>query len=1471
MVLVLLAVPALSLLFMQNRQVQTMVSKYLTERLAEEFDTSITLSSVSYSFFRRIQVRDLCIGDIHGDTLIYAGLTKARVRQFRPEYKGITIRKVSIEDAYVNLVIDSTGKVNITYITDRLIKPHVPPELKTRVHIASIDLEGTRFSLTKMDRTPGRAPVDFTDYHLRDLVINVENLESEMDTVSMEVKSLSGVESSGFEIRELSTLLSISKRHLHLNELAIGTTGSDLNIPKLRFNFNSYKDFRRFSYRVNLDFETVQSNLEMNDLLYHVPWTGAIFDRITVDGKVNGKLNDLKGDGLELTFGDRSTLAFDFRMIGLPDVRNTFLDFNFRELNTSVHAVNNLIGTRGDTASHNLYPWINFGNLDFTGKFTGYPDHFVASGLLATDLGRMVMDLSFNPDSARGIGFSGQLRSNDFSLGRLFNQEKYLGQLDMNVRTEGHLDKGMISAELRGRIDTLEFYDYAYSNISLDGAFTNTTFDGGFSVTDPNIKLDFQGRTDFSGEIPEYRFTADVARARPHFLNLPQPDPNYFASFLLVTDLSGRTIDDLNGDVKLVNSLFEKTGAHVQLYDVTIRTRNNPEASLIQVRSDLADMDLTGQYRLSDLPRSFRNLGDRYLNIVPHSDPVRDTSNYFVFSMDFKHLNPLLDFFAPGVQVGDRCSLSGTYDLLNNNVRLDGDFPYIQYRENRWHHATAVARIGSSGFESDIRADSLTFGGGYAIHNQHFRITSFNDTARTRISWDNRARPEFSGEINMCGTFQPDSVMSRGFMVEVEPGEMIIDDLAWNIHPSEILLRKGYLDVSGFELSSRDRLVKADGVVSSVESDDFLLELENLNLGHLTGIAGINADISGAISGDLNYRRVDQAPVVVSNLLVDSLWFNDQFLGKTGLDAKWNNRKRSVRIRLLSEVEDLRIVDASGDYRPRDGTLDFDIRMKDFKLGTINPYTRGIASDLSGNTTVNLTLDGTLKKPELNGTIQVDQGKAILSYLNTRYHFNDRIRIYRNNFYLEDFRIKDDPGNSAIVNGSVSNTLLRDFYINLNIDARNLQCMNTTARDNEDFYGTIFGSGNVTISGPPDNIRLNVKATTDRNTALYLPLFNASEVVTSDFITFLSEEVTDEMLPTRQVRRFGGLKMDLEVGVTTDAVVQLIFDPKVGDIIETSGKGNLRIMLDQANGFRMFGDVELETGEYLFTLQNVINKKFKIEPGGRISFNGSPTNAGIDLKAIYTTRAAPYNLYPDLDDTRESLKKRIPVECHLNLQGELESPLISTGITMPTADAETRNLLENSTSTEEELMNQFLSLLVINNFYSVSGYGVENMGTMNSSIAGVTASELFSNQLSNWLSQINDDFDIGINYRPGDQITHDEVEVALSTQLLDDRIIISGNVDVGGQETNPSEGASNNPYIMGDFDVEFRVTDNVSVVAFNRARDELFFETGRYKQGVGVSYREEFDNLGELFARIGDRGEERRKRRKKPANAGNDE
>jgi len=589
--------PAISLPFLQNKQVQTKVSQFLAERLSEELNTYISLSSVNYTFFKRIQIRDLYIEDLNGDTLLFSELTKLRIRHFRPEKKSIEIRQITVENAFINFVIDSNRVINLRFITDRLVKPHVPPERKSRLLISSIDLIDTRFALSNMQNNNMKPGVNLTDLILTDLQISVENLVSYRDSVKMDIVTLSGNEKSGFIISQLASNMQIGKHHLQFFDTEIETGESSLHLPEISFQFENFKHFREFTREVDLSISSRESRISTNDLSFFVPQFKGMLDEISLDGEVNGRISDLKGDELVITFDENSTLAFDFIMIGLPEINNTFLDFNFKQLNTSVSSIEAMVNAGDTIVQQHHFPWINLGDLIYEGRFTGYPDNFVASGLLSTDLGRMIVDLSFTPDTLSGVSFNGHLRTDNFMLGRFLNQEEYVSDLDMDIHAEGRLYQGEIQAQLEGIIDTLEFYEYAYSNIIIDGEFSNKTFDGNFSISDPNIRMDFLGRMDFSGDVPLYNFTADVARVRPYYLNLPQDDPGYFASFLVETELSGRNIDELNGEIRLVNSLFEKSDAQVQIYNLGIFMQNRPDTASIQIRSEILDADISGKFK----------------------------------------------------------------------------------------------------------------------------------------------------------------------------------------------------------------------------------------------------------------------------------------------------------------------------------------------------------------------------------------------------------------------------------------------------------------------------------------------------------------------------------------------------------------------------------------------------------------------------------------------------------------------------------------------------------------------------------------------------------------------------------------------------------------------------------------------------------------------------------------------------------
>ena len=189
---------------------------------------------------------------------------------------------------------------------------------------------------------------------------------------------------------------------------------------------------------------------------------------------------------------------------------------------------------------------------------------------------------------------------------------------------------------------------------------------------------------DFSGEVPVYNFTADVARARPYYLKLVEQDPNSFASFLIETDLSGKTLDEMNGEVRLVNSLFEREDDQVQLYDMSISTQSTTDTSFFQIRSEMFDASIEGQYRLSMLPASFRNMADQFLNVIPNQEPGIDTVNQFSYRIDFKRMNPLLDFFYPALQIGEESHMHGVYDPSLQIWNTNGFFPTLQIGKNGW-------------------------------------------------------------------------------------------------------------------------------------------------------------------------------------------------------------------------------------------------------------------------------------------------------------------------------------------------------------------------------------------------------------------------------------------------------------------------------------------------------------------------------------------------------------------------------------------------------------------------------------------------------------------------------------------------------------------------------------------------------------------------------------------------------------------
>ncbi|MDR1757154.1 MAG: translocation/assembly module TamB, partial [Culturomica sp.] len=244
----------------------------------------------------------------------------------------------------------------------------------------------------------------------------------------------------------------------------------------------------------------------------------------------------------------------------------------------------------------------------------------------------------------------------------------------------------------------------------------------------------------------------------------------------------------------------------------------------------------------------------------------------------------------------------------------------------------------------------------------------------------------------------------------------------------------------------------------------------------------------------------------------------------------------------------------------------------------------------------------------------------------------------------------------------------------------------------------------------------------------------------------------------------------------------------------------------------------------------------------------SPYDASIDINAVYNLKTSLYELLSSTHSVDRSTK--VPVECILNLSDNFRNPLVKFDINFPTLESQTKSYIQGLFSSQDEINKQMFSLLILNKFYTPDYMNTIDLEERGSSYqAGMnTASELLSNQLSRWLSQISQNFDVGFSYRPGDNITADEVELALSTQLLNDRITLSanGNMDVGGNRNTTA--GSTNSNIAGDFDLEAKLNrqGTLKVKAYSHTDEKIIYNSTETIQGVGISYQETFDTFKEL-------------------------
>jgi hypothetical protein len=1466
LLLIAIAFPATAYLLLQSDAIQSNLAKRLMKTVSEKLDTRFTVGSIDIAFLYRIRFNDVYLEDLSGDTLIYAKTLTAGIRYVNPVKREVSIGSINFDNAYVALAIDSASELNLNYFIEKLRGSGEKKKGGWTVDFNNLRLHKTRFGLRNYYYEPVEYGINFTDLRVYDIDADVKQFKPSKDSLSFFIKSLSFKEKSGFVLNKLSSKFSESHTFLSFRNVSILTPQSDIHGDEITMRFKNFGQFKADSLisgvrlRVNLS----GTSLNFSDIGNFTPVFHNVNQVITISGLINGPINKIRGKNLDIEFGKNSRLLGDLIFEGLPDIKQTFIIADINDFASSASDINQLQLPGNRTLK--LPEVVNkFGEVAYTGNFTGFINDFVAYGRFTTDLGIVKTDILFRPDSSNRLGFEGKFNAQEFDLGTLLDASDAIGNISVIATVDGATLAGKsISATLKGNVGQFEFKQYEYTNISISGDLKNKTFNGSVNVNDPNVDLEFLGKVNFSDTIPAFNFTANLTDANLYALNLNRSDPDFRVSCYLIANAHGKSINSMNGEIKVLNSLFVKKDKQLQIYDVSIISTSTAKHNDLQFRSDFLDAELSGDYELTKSGEALKQFITYYLPSLLDSGRTMPVplKNSIVLTSTTKNIKPVFDFFLPEYDIAENSTFNLSYDPTDQQMQLHFQSDYIHAKSIIWNGLNLNMSGNNSNLVLEAGGRSISLKDRLSFENFTAIANTGSDTTGIVFRWNNWEDQQYKGTISALARVSKKQNHSRPYIdIDIRPSQLIANDTIWNIQPGKIRIDTSSIHINNLAISHLKEFFLIDGAISENPAEVLSVVFNRFNLGHFNGLAATTGyNMGGILSGKATLSSFYSKPLFTSLIKIDSLMVNNEMLGSTEINSSWDNDRKAVILEAYAIRNSLRTINLKGEYLPsKQGKLDFSLEMEKLRLNIFNPYVKAIFGDLRGMASGQATLTGTIKKPVLNGELTLQKTSFTVNYLQTRYNFSDKVSIENNNFYFKNIRIYDPRHNSAYLNGAIRNKYLKDFVLDLTIRSDNFLSLNTKLTDNKHFYGTAYATGVIKITGPPKNLFLDVTATTNQGTNVKIPLSNTGELNEYPFISIIDPSQQDETQTASNYKAdLSGLQIRFRLTVTPDAEVQIIIDPVLGEIIKGNGSGNIDMRINTSGDFIMNGDFVIEKGDYLFTLQKVINKQLTIEPGGSIRWDGDPLNATVNITANYTILSASLR---DLFGDQLGEDQKVKVDDRVIMTGRLLSPDIKYDIHLPDADESTKMSVDGAMPTNEEKTRQFISLLMTNRFFmrpEMRSLNSTSSGSTYTEAAGVNFSEMLSNQLSNWLSQIVNDLDVDLNYRANREMNSEEVQVALSYQFFNDRLTVNGSVAAtNASKTNATK--TNADEIVGEFDIDYKLTKNgkIRLKTYNHANNEpLKREFSPYTQGLGVSYKEDFNTFGELLRRIFGKKEE---------------
>ncbi|MEL4454329.1 translocation/assembly module TamB domain-containing protein [Lutimonas vermicola] len=1418
--------------------VQTWLAVFVTNRVNASYGTSIHIEKLDLSTIRNVSLKNVLIKDHHADTLIAVNELSTSILNYRHIFGGeLNFGDIYLQKGVFVLKTYKDEKLNnLSVFVNKFQNDTIESSKTFKMSSSKISVNNVDFIL-------------FDKNKKEDAVVSYKEIQGDFEqfnivgsNVSANARDIKVIENHDIAITGFSTNFSYSDTRMEFLESRLTTDGSEL-LADVVFNYNK-GDLSDFTNKVEIEADFKQGDIVLSDLKKFYGQFGK-HDKIHFSAKVNGTINDFVVEDIALESDRHSSLRGDVHLQNILDRDHFKLTGDIKEISSNYdHLINllpDLLGAKIPKALEKIGYFSSSGKVAVTRSSVEIKLRTIAQ------MGMSDVDLNLKDiDKGDLASYKGKIELVDFKLGE-FVKDTLIGDFSMVGEVEGQgfsIDK--ISIGVKGHISKHQYKGYTYTNIDINGVLRDKEFDGVLSVNDPNIKLEFKGLAELS-EIKKFNFKADIAHADFVKLNLFTRDEKSILKGSIEMDLTGSSLDNIEGVLSFKDASYSNQNDDYYFKDFTITSENRDTIREVKVNStDIVNGFIKGNFSYRQLKKlGMNSLGSLFMNY----EKEKVTPGQFL-DFRFNIHSKIVDVFFPDLILSPDSFIRGAIDSDEDIFNLTVKSPKIEAFDYVVDGINLQVDNKNPLFNTLLSIDEID-SKYYNLSEINLVNVMLNDTLFMRADMIGGREKKENYALSFYHTFNENNQSVWG----MKKSEINFKENTWYINPENNDQNKVVYDkdimtyaIDNFNMITGNQEVHLAGLITADQEKNIDLRLSNVNLEDITPSIDSVA-IDGKVNGSINLRTINKKTLPIADLTINYFSINDDYYGDLNFKAASDQNIRNYTFDLTLINSDLKTFQSQGaiDLSGAEPTILASVNLDRFRINGFSPLGKNVLTNIRGYASGEAMLTGNLANPDIGGEITLVESGLELPYLNVNYDFDGEsvVKLYDHTFNFQSFNVVDRAKKTrGIIDGTITHTEFKKWQLDLALTTNNLLVLNTEDKDGALYYGTGFLSGSTTLKGYTDDLEINVNGTTNPGTEFIVPLGNVSTVNSSKLIHFENFE-PEEGEERKEIvfEKLKGLSLNFRLKVTRDALAQIVLDKATGSVLRGSGDGDLTLNIDTNGKFEMYGNLVVDNGEYQF--KNIVNKNFEVQKGGTIVWDGNPYDAQVNITAINYTRANPSVLLDEIASSR-----KIDVELYTKITGNLSAPNFNFDVKIPNASSVVASELDFKLRNEDDKLTQFFSLLATGAFARTENKRTNFDG--NAAIAGTLAQKA-SQLLSNMLESENENFEVGVTYDIGtdnsvqDVTTDDQLGLEVSGRIAD-KVVVSGKVGV-------PVGSNTNSNVIGEVEVKVPLnrTETFQAKFYNRQNEIQFdvIEGEGYTQGIGISYRFDFNDAEEFVEKLG--------------------